>query len=85
MILNHPRSGRSDALRTRGSSFLIGDPSASGCRQLFGVPVLLTTAQVVGAGIILDTNMFGLVGMREGLTVHSGRPMMTSLRTSRDS
>jgi len=34
----HPRSGRSDALRTRGSSFLIGDPSASGCRQLFGVP-----------------------------------------------
>ncbi|MBX7433779.1 phage major capsid protein [Mycobacterium sp. Y57] len=60
-------------LKNTYGEFLIGEPAAVGARQLFGVPVALTTAIADGTAVMLDTTKFGFVAVREGLTVHVGQ------------
>jgi HK97 family phage major capsid protein len=48
------------------------DPTRSEANSIFGVPVLVTTAQTAGTGLLLDTTKFGRVLIREGITVHTG-------------
>lgn len=73
LVLNPSTFSAIRRLKNTLGNFLIGDPSVVGARQLFGVPVLLTTAQAAGTGVLLDTTKFGFVAVREGLTVHVGQ------------
>jgi HK97 family phage major capsid protein len=73
LVLNPTTFSGIRRLKNTLGNFLIGDPSVVGSRQLFGVPVLLTTALAAGTGIMLDTNKFGFVAVREGLTIHTGQ------------
>lgn len=41
--------------------------------RVFDVPIVLTTACATGKALILDTEKFGFVVMREGLVMHSGQ------------
>ncbi|MCT7371447.1 phage major capsid protein [Mycolicibacterium llatzerense] len=59
-------------LKNTLGNFLIGDPAEVGRRELFGIPVILTTAQTAGTGVMLDTTKFGRVLLREGLSIHVG-------------
>jgi HK97 family phage major capsid protein len=48
------------------------DPSQGQVNSLWGVPVITTTAVPPGDGFLIDTNLFGAVIIREGLTVRQG-------------
>jgi HK97 family phage major capsid protein len=85
LILYPSTFGAIRRLKNTLGNFLIGDPSVVGARQLFGVSVLLTSAQAAGTGILLDTNKFGFVAVREGLTVHTGQTNDDFTATSHDS
>jgi HK97 family phage major capsid protein len=59
-------------LKNTLGNFLIGDPTEQGAKELFGVPVLTTTAIAAGSALMLDSTKFGKVLVREGITVHVG-------------
>lgn len=48
------------------------DPTADEANQLWGVDVLVTTANPVGKGLILDTSKLGYVAIRESLSQRVG-------------
>jgi HK97 family phage major capsid protein len=48
------------------------DPTRAEANSIFGVPVLVTTAITAGTGLMLDSQRFGRVLIREGITVHTG-------------
>jgi HK97 family phage major capsid protein len=48
------------------------DPTRAEANSIFNVPVLTTTALAAGAGVMLDSQKFGRVLVREGITVHTG-------------
>jgi HK97 family phage major capsid protein len=48
------------------------DPTRAEANSIFGVPVLVTTAQAAGTGLLIDSTKFGRVLIREGITVHTG-------------
>lgn len=57
---------------TMGRFIVNPDPTAGEGNRIWGVPVLVTTAQVAGKGLLLDTDKFGTVLVREGITVMTG-------------
>jgi HK97 family phage major capsid protein len=48
------------------------DPSNTQANSIFGVPVLVTTAIAAGAGVMLDSQKFGKVLVRESISLHTG-------------
>ena len=48
------------------------DPTSDEANQLWGVPVLSTTACPAGKGLLLDTSKFGYVAVRESLSMRIG-------------
>lgn len=66
LILNPATFSAIRRIKNTLGNFLVGDPAEVGARQLFGVPVLLTTAQAAATGVLLDTTKFGFVAVREG-------------------
>ncbi len=74
LLVLHPTSW--SALRRTKDGFdryLVGpDPTADEANQIWGVPVLSTTACPVGKGLLLDTTRFGYVGVREPLSMRVG-------------
>jgi HK97 family phage major capsid protein len=57
---------------TQGRYLVNPDPTAADGQRIWNVDVLVTTAQAAGAGLLLDTNKFGRVLVREGITVATG-------------
>ncbi|MCV7422992.1 phage major capsid protein [Mycobacterium yunnanensis] len=49
------------------------DPSNQQANSILGVPVLTTTSIAAGAGLMLDTQKFGNVLIREGITIQTGQ------------
>ena len=74
LLVLHPATW--SALRrtksTYGTYLVNPDPTEGQGDQLWGVKVLVTTAQAAGTGLLLDTHKFGTVLVREGITVQTG-------------
>jgi HK97 family phage major capsid protein len=74
LLVLHPSTW--SALRrskdTQGRYLVNPDPTAADGQRLWNVPVLVTTTQAAGAGLLLDTTKFGQVLVREGITVKTG-------------
>jgi HK97 family phage major capsid protein len=74
LLVLHPSTW--SALRrlkdTQGRYLVNPDPTASDGQRLWDVPVLVTTTQAAGAGLLLDTTRFGKVLVREGINVSTG-------------
>jgi HK97 family phage major capsid protein len=51
------------------------DPSNAQADRIFNVPVLTTTSIAAGTGLMMDTQKFGRVLIREGISVHTGTNM----------
>jgi HK97 family phage major capsid protein len=49
------------------------DPTRAEANSVFNVEVLTTTAIAAGTGVMMDTQKFGRVLVREGITVHTGQ------------
>jgi HK97 family phage major capsid protein len=49
------------------------DPTTAQANSILGVPVLTTTSIAAGTGLMLDTQKFGNVLVREGITIHTGQ------------
>jgi HK97 family phage major capsid protein len=48
------------------------DPTRAEANSIFGIEVLVTTALAAGTGVMIDSQKFGKVLVREGLTLHTG-------------
>src|ERR1700738_186627 len=57
---------------TVGEYIIQPDPTRGAVDTLWGVDVLVTTAQAAGVGLLLDTTKAGYVLLREGISVHMG-------------
>jgi HK97 family phage major capsid protein len=57
---------------SQGRYLVNPDPTAADGQRIWDVDVLVTTTQAAGAGLLLDTNKFGKVLVREGITVATG-------------
>ena len=57
---------------TYGQFIVTPDPTAAEANQLWGVQVLRTTQITAGAGLLLDTNKFGFVVVREAISLRTG-------------
>lgn len=55
-----------------GRYLVAADPTKDEANQLWGVEVLVTTQQIAGTGVLIDTNKFGKVLVREGLSLMTG-------------
>ncbi|MGV0070707.1 phage major capsid protein [Mycobacterium colombiense] len=55
-----------------GRYLVQADPTQDQAESVWGVPVLTTTQQELGVGLMLDTNKFGRVFVREGLSLQTG-------------
>jgi HK97 family phage major capsid protein len=60
--------------RTKSSTgqYILSDPSTSAVNSLWGVKVIVTTAQTAGVGLLIDTQKACKVYVREGITSHVG-------------
>jgi HK97 family phage major capsid protein len=74
ILITSPRSW--SALRRikdlYGRYYLSPDPTSEEANTLWGVPVMVTTQCNPGDGFLIDTDRFGKVIVREGLTVRQG-------------
>jgi HK97 family phage major capsid protein len=74
LLVLHPSTW--SALRrskdTQGRYLVNPDPTAADGQRIWDVDVLVTTVQAAGAGLLLDTNKFGRILVREGITVATG-------------
>ena len=57
---------------TYGQFIVAPEPTAAEANQLWGVQVLPTTQITAGAGLLLDTNKFGFVVVREAISLRTG-------------
>jgi HK97 family phage major capsid protein len=57
---------------SQGRYLINPDPTAADGQRIWDVPVLITTTLAAGSGLLLDTNKFGKVLVREGITVATG-------------
>lgn len=57
---------------TTGQYIVNPDPTKGAGNSIWGVDVLVTTAQADGTGLLLDTQKFGRALVREGITMHQG-------------
>jgi HK97 family phage major capsid protein len=57
---------------TQGVFLAQPDPTSDEPNSLWGVPVIPTTQMVAGDGLMLDTNKFGFVVVREALSLRTG-------------
>jgi HK97 family phage major capsid protein len=48
------------------------DPTSDQASELWGIPVLQTTQQLPGTGLLIDTQKFGYVAVREALSMRIG-------------
>jgi HK97 family phage major capsid protein len=48
------------------------DPTTDQASELWGIPVLQTTQQLPGTGLLIDTQKFGYVAVRESLSMRIG-------------
>lgn len=48
------------------------DPTAGQANELWGIPILQTTQQIPGVGLLLDTTKLGYVAIREPLSMRIG-------------
>lgn len=55
-----------------GRYLVQADPTQDQAESVWGVPVLTTTQQELGVGLMLDTSKFGRVFVREGLSLKTG-------------
>jgi HK97 family phage major capsid protein len=58
--------------KTTVGSYVVGDPLREPVSTLWGIPVLITTAMADGSGLLLDTDRFGSVFLREGIVMKMG-------------
>lgn len=58
--------------KTTTNAYVVGDPLHEPVSTLWGVPVLITTSQSDGTGLLLDTKKFGSVLVRESISMHQG-------------
>lgn len=74
LLLLHPDSWA--AIRTeknlQGSYYVSSDPSTDQVEQVWGVPVLQSTAFTPGEGVLLDTQLMGKVAIRESMVLRVG-------------
>jgi HK97 family phage major capsid protein len=74
LLVLHPATW--SALRrskdTQGRYLVNPDPTAADGQRIWNLDVLITTTQTAGAGLLLDTNKFGKVLVREGISVQTG-------------
>jgi hypothetical protein len=52
--------------------YVAADPSTDQVEQVWGCPVLQSTAFAAGIGVLLDTTLMGRVAVRESLTLRIG-------------
>jgi len=57
---------------TYGQFIVSPDPTADEANQLWGCAVLPTTQIAAGDGLLLDTNKFGFVVVREAISLRTG-------------
>jgi HK97 family phage major capsid protein len=55
-----------------GRYLVQADPTQEQAESVWGVPVLTTTQQPLGVGLMLDTSRFGRCFVREGLSLRTG-------------
>lgn len=74
LLVLHPEtwSGLRRIKDAYGHFMVQPDPTAGQASELWGVPVLQTTQQPIGYGLLLDTSKFGYVAVRESLAMRIG-------------
>lgn len=74
LLVLHPNTW--SALRrtkdTRGRFLATADPTRDEANSLWGVEILPTTQCTAGKGLLLDTNKFGFVVVREAISLRTG-------------
>jgi hypothetical protein len=74
LLVLHPNTWSAIRRQTNtyGDYYVASDPSTDQVGQAWGVPVVSTTANPAGKGLLLDTSKFGYIAIRESLSMRLG-------------
>lgn len=59
-------------IKSTQGQYIVGDPLSEAVASIWGIPVVVTTAVADGEAFLFDTNRFGSVLVREGVSMHTG-------------